>query len=372
MSLVNPIGITARAFIELAAQRRTSVGCRGGLMLVILAVLGRFQACTACGGHELVQGSRRLASWRKGSQGKSAGIYGAGVMRLRGGVSTSVGFQWNKDGSERLKLVEVAGTWDGWLSRHKLSYTEAQGWTGSLNLEPGRYEYKFILDDSQWTHSEDEPKQVCAVGVFNNVLQVAEPSAYPGASGTDARGESAEKGEGAGGDGGGKGDWGGHGSADGHGNAGLSKDEILGKAIYSLDIEALEQAEKERKEDAARSKTSLWENTTPWHAAAVQRAAERKRAEEVHAVLSLPPLLTFSVSLARSHTHTHTHFRLPLSISPLTPPVSPPPCLSASLYTKTITTMIITGRSRVQGGGGPRYHAQGGCPRGGYCQGFVC
>ena len=272
-----------------------------------------------------MQGSRRLASWRKGSQGEHTGICGAGVMRLRGGVSTSVGFQWNKDGSERLKLVEVAGTWDGWLSRHKLSYTEAQGWTGSLNLEPGRYEYKFILDDSQWTHSEDEPKQVCAVGVFNNVLQVAEPSAYPGASGTDVRGESAEKGDGAGGDGGGKGE----GNADGHGNAGLSKDEILGKAIYSLDIEALEQAEKEKKEDAVRSKASLWENTTPWHAAAVERAAERKRAEEVHAVLSLPPLLTFSVSLARPLSHTFTHTSVSPFLSP--PPTHPPLPVPASL-----------------------------------------
>ena len=47
-----------------------------------------------------MQGSRRLASWRKGSQGEHTGICGAGVLRLRGGVSTSVGFQWNKDGSE--------------------------------------------------------------------------------------------------------------------------------------------------------------------------------------------------------------------------------------------------------------------------------
>jgi len=194
-------------------------------------------------------------------------------MRLRGG-STSVGFQWNKDGSERLKIVEIAGTWDGWVSRHKLSYTEGHGWTGSLALDPGRYEYKFILDDSQWTHSEDEPKQVCAVGVFNNVLQVADPITSFDAPAAEGLKSSAERNDTTVGSGGVRTDEDGQ-----HAKADLSAES---KSVPPLDASVLGQMAGS-KGDGGKAK-SLWENTTPWHAAAVERAAERKRAEEVEAV----------------------------------------------------------------------------------------
>jgi len=72
-------------------------------------------------------------------------------------------------------MVEVMGTWDGWLQRTQLTYTPGQGWSGKLELEPGRYAFKYILDDTQWTHSESLPKQFCAVGVFNNALEVEGP-----------------------------------------------------------------------------------------------------------------------------------------------------------------------------------------------------
>ena len=83
--------------------------------------------------------------------------------------------QWKHEGCEKLKMVEVMGTWDGWLQRTQLTYTPGQGWSGKLELEPGRYAFKYILDDTQWTHSESLPKQFCAVGVFNNALEVEGP-----------------------------------------------------------------------------------------------------------------------------------------------------------------------------------------------------
>ena len=180
-----------------------------------------------------------------------------------------MGFQWNKDGSERLKIVEIAGTWDGWASRHKLAYTEGHGWTGSMALDPGRYEYKFILDDSQWTHSEDEPKQVCAVGVFNNVLQVAEPISYSGAPESSTnRNDTIVASGGVRTD-----------EDKQHAKADLSAGN---PSVQSLDASLLGQMAGSK--GNTRASNSLWENTTPWHAAAVERAAERKRAEEVEAV----------------------------------------------------------------------------------------
>ena len=92
------------------------------------------------------------------------------ALRLRGGGETR--FVWNAQGCNRLKTVEIAGTWDGWEVRQQLLYEHGQGWVGTKSLEPGRYEFKFILDDTHWTHSEDVPKHMCALGVYNNVLEI--------------------------------------------------------------------------------------------------------------------------------------------------------------------------------------------------------
>lgn len=92
------------------------------------------------------------------------------ALRLRGGGETR--FVWNAQGCSRLKTVEIAGTWDGWEVRQQLLYEHGQGWVGTKSLEPGRYEFKFILDDTHWTHSEDVPKHMCALGVYNNVLEI--------------------------------------------------------------------------------------------------------------------------------------------------------------------------------------------------------
>lgn len=106
----------------------------------------------------------------------------------KGGIPTHI--LWNHEGFERLQMVEVAGTWDGWMSRTQLSFVPGKGWSTNLPLLPGKYEYKFILDDFHWTHSEDVPKQGCAVGVFNNVIEVAArlppPRPHPPSQTTDA------------------------------------------------------------------------------------------------------------------------------------------------------------------------------------------
>ena len=88
------------------------------------------------------------------------------------------------------KAVFVAGTFNGWNAEsHPLARTRDGRWTLTLDLPPGRYEYKFIID-GQWCCEQgcDQPHDGCPgcvanpFGTMNRVLVVeeaAEPSIEP-------------------------------------------------------------------------------------------------------------------------------------------------------------------------------------------------
>ena len=48
-------------------------------------------------------------------------------------------------------MVQVAGDFNGWNpARTPLEQVSSGAWTVTLPLEPGRYEYMFVVDGQQW------------------------------------------------------------------------------------------------------------------------------------------------------------------------------------------------------------------------------
>ena len=57
-----------------------------------------------------------------------------------------------KINDDKAHTVAIAGDFNGWSPQTNiLEDTEGDGiWTGTLKLEPGRYEYMFVLDGEKW------------------------------------------------------------------------------------------------------------------------------------------------------------------------------------------------------------------------------
>jgi len=57
-----------------------------------------------------------------------------------------------KINDDKAHTVAIAGDFNGWNPQTNiLEDTEGDGiWTGTLDLEPGRYEYMFVLDGEKW------------------------------------------------------------------------------------------------------------------------------------------------------------------------------------------------------------------------------
>jgi len=57
-----------------------------------------------------------------------------------------------KINDDKVHTVAIAGDFNGWNPQDNiLEDTEGDGiWTGTLQLEPGRYEYMFVLDGEKW------------------------------------------------------------------------------------------------------------------------------------------------------------------------------------------------------------------------------
>ena len=64
------------------------------------------------------------------------------------------------------KLVTVAGSFNEWNSFHTLMRPSDAGWTAAIDLPPGEYEYKFVVDGN-WILDPKNPKKKS--GDDNNV-----------------------------------------------------------------------------------------------------------------------------------------------------------------------------------------------------------
>lgn len=73
--------------------------------------------------------------------------------------------------------VCVAGTFNGWnMTATPMERDTAGEWTVTLDLEPGAYQYKFVVDGGRWVADPRNPSVASADG--NSVLWVAPPGEF--------------------------------------------------------------------------------------------------------------------------------------------------------------------------------------------------
>jgi hypothetical protein len=77
------------------------------------------------------------------------------------------------------RSVAVAGDFNGWAPAVELSDLDGDGvWTGRVAVEPGIYQYMFVIDDSEWrTDPNAERYADDGFGDRNAVVVVAPPPA---------------------------------------------------------------------------------------------------------------------------------------------------------------------------------------------------
>ena len=67
--------------------------------------------------------------------------------------------------------VKVAGTWNSWKPQNLIYNQEDDTWMLSLNLKPGTYQYKYIID-GDWIHDPSKRWIEDGTGNVNNVIVV--------------------------------------------------------------------------------------------------------------------------------------------------------------------------------------------------------
>lgn len=70
--------------------------------------------------------------------------------------------------------VYLAGDFNNWESgQHKMRKFKSGLHKKSLNLKPGRYEYRFVVDGSWWTDPANEHRCTNAYGEDNSVIEIS-------------------------------------------------------------------------------------------------------------------------------------------------------------------------------------------------------
>ena len=67
--------------------------------------------------------------------------------------------------------VKVAGTWNNWKPQNLIYKQQDDTWMLSLNLKPGTYQYKYIID-GDWIHDPSKRWIEDDKGNVNNVIVV--------------------------------------------------------------------------------------------------------------------------------------------------------------------------------------------------------
>lgn len=96
-----------------------------------------------------------------------------GVNRLT--RNTIVQLQGNRmrfflPGNHHAKRVFVSGTFNAWSTTQTPMRASDSGWTVTLNLEPGRYAYKFIVDGKWINDSYNKLREDDANAGYNNIF----------------------------------------------------------------------------------------------------------------------------------------------------------------------------------------------------------
>ena len=74
-------------------------------------------------------------------------------------------------GFETAAEVNLAGDFNSWSRRSIKMIKNGNVWTGEVELEPGKYEYKFVVD-GKWVTDPDNPKKSGYGAVQNSVIIV--------------------------------------------------------------------------------------------------------------------------------------------------------------------------------------------------------
>lgn len=73
----------------------------------------------------------------------------------------------------KAKKVSVAGTFNNWdVNTLKLKKSVSGGWNVSVNLKPGRYEYRFFVDGEWMNDPKLKETVVNPFGTSNSILRV--------------------------------------------------------------------------------------------------------------------------------------------------------------------------------------------------------
>lgn len=86
-------------------------------------------------------------------------------------MTRKVTFRFRRPGSVSVALAGDFNDWD--VSAHPMSYdAEGDVWTCTVQLEPGRYEYKFFVDGRTWWNDPNAPSVLNPWGSENSYVDV--------------------------------------------------------------------------------------------------------------------------------------------------------------------------------------------------------
>ncbi|MBN1913958.1 MAG: glycogen-binding domain-containing protein [Candidatus Omnitrophica bacterium] len=71
------------------------------------------------------------------------------------------------------KKVSLVGSFNNWSTRKNLAKKDTKGnWMSKVSLTPGRYEYKFFVDNSWWNDPTNSNTSYNNLGSHNNIIEV--------------------------------------------------------------------------------------------------------------------------------------------------------------------------------------------------------
>ena len=81
---------------------------------------------------------------------------------------------WISFAAPEARAVSVVGEFNGWSpEKHPLQQRDAETWHVMLQLPPGTYQYKFVIDGTRWEEDGQNPKRTMnEFGTTNSILEV--------------------------------------------------------------------------------------------------------------------------------------------------------------------------------------------------------
>ena len=73
----------------------------------------------------------------------------------------------------RASTVALVGDFNDWSpTAHPMQRSGEETWTLGLDLAPGRYEYKFLVDGQEWWNDRNAPKVPNVWGTENSYVDI--------------------------------------------------------------------------------------------------------------------------------------------------------------------------------------------------------